>query len=63
MARKTIDQLLDDARRCLDRLDPVAAPGAIRAAATLIDIRSKSQIVQDGVIPGALVRETSSNGR
>src|SRR5262249_55599866 len=53
--RTTIDQLLDDARHGLDRLDPLATLDAIRAGATLIDIRSESQITQDGVVPGALV--------
>jgi rhodanese-related sulfurtransferase len=55
MARTTIDQLLEQARRRLDRLDPVAALNAIHAGATLIDIRSDSQIARDGVIPEAIV--------
>jgi rhodanese-related sulfurtransferase len=55
MARTTIDQLLDDARQALDRLDPLATLDAMRAGATLIDIRSESQIAEDGLIPGALV--------
>lgn len=55
MARITIDQLLEDARRGLDRLGPAAALDAMRAGATLIDIRSDSQIAADGVIPEALV--------
>jgi rhodanese-related sulfurtransferase len=55
MARKTIDQLLADARSGLERLDPWAARDAVRAGATLIDIRSDSQIAEDGVVPEALV--------
>jgi rhodanese-related sulfurtransferase len=55
MTRTTIDQLLAHARRRLDRLDPPAAMDAIRAGAILVDIRSDTQIVQDGVVPGALV--------
>ena len=55
MARTTIDQLLDDARRSLKRLDPRAALDARRAGAVLIDIRTESQIARDGTIPGALV--------
>lgn len=39
----------------MDRLDPLAALEAIRAGATLIDIRSDSQIAEDGVIPDAIV--------
>jgi rhodanese-related sulfurtransferase len=55
MTRATIDQLLADARRGLDRLDPAATADAVRAGATLIDIRSDTQIAEDGVVPGALV--------
>jgi rhodanese-related sulfurtransferase len=55
MVRTTIDELLDDARRQLDRVDPLAALSAIRGGAILIDIRSDSQIAADGSIPGALV--------
>lgn len=54
MVRTTIDELLARARRQLDRLGPAAALDATRSGATLIDIRSDSQIVADGVIPGAL---------
>jgi rhodanese-related sulfurtransferase/SAM-dependent methyltransferase len=55
MARTTIDQLLACARRSLTRLDPAAALDAMGTGATLIDIRSDSQIAEDGVVPGALV--------
>jgi rhodanese-related sulfurtransferase len=55
MPRRTIDQLLEDARGGLDRLDPGAARQAMGAGARLIDIRSDSQIANDGVVPGALV--------
>jgi rhodanese-related sulfurtransferase len=55
MARTTIDQLLDDARCRLERLGPRATLDALRAGATLIDIRCPLQIAQDGVIPGGLV--------
>ena len=55
MARTSIDQLLVRARRRLRRLDPAAALAAMRYGATLIDIRSDSQIAADGVVPGALV--------
>jgi rhodanese-related sulfurtransferase len=53
--RLTIDQLLAEARSDLSRLDPVAAHDALRAGATLIDIRSESQIAADGAVPGALI--------
>lgn len=55
MSRTTIDQLLADARRQLNRLDPGAALDATRAGATLIDIRADAQIARDGTIPGAVV--------
>ena len=54
MARTTIDELLADSRRGLERLDPTAARDAIRSGATLIDIRADAQIAADGVVPGAL---------
>jgi hypothetical protein len=37
VVRTTIDELLDDARRQLDRVDPLAALSAIRTGATLIE--------------------------
>jgi rhodanese-related sulfurtransferase len=55
MTRTTIDQLLADARRRLQRLDPHAALEASRSGAVLIDIRAESQIARDGTIPGALL--------
>jgi rhodanese-related sulfurtransferase len=55
VARLTIDELLASARRGLARLHPAAAFDALQLGATLIDIRSDSQIARDGAIPGALV--------
>jgi rhodanese-related sulfurtransferase len=55
VTRTTIDQLLAEARRHLDRLEPAGALEAMRSGATLIDIRSESQIAADGRVPGALV--------
>jgi rhodanese-related sulfurtransferase len=54
IARKTIDELLEDARLGLDRIGPTAAADAIAHGAALIDIRSESQIAADGTVPGAL---------
>ena len=53
MARKTIDQLLEEARTHLDRIEPEAAEEAVARGALLIDIRSGEQRSADGVIPGA----------
>jgi rhodanese-related sulfurtransferase len=53
--RTTIDELLADARRRLNRLEAAEALRAMRSGAALIDIRSDSQIARDGTIAGALV--------
>jgi len=54
MTRKTIDQLLADARTRLERLEPADALAAQQAGALLIDTRSSDERRRDGVIPGAL---------
>jgi rhodanese-related sulfurtransferase len=51
---RTIDDLLEEARRRLTRLDPRAANEAMRDGALLIDIRAESQRAHDGVVPGSL---------
>ena len=53
MARTTIDELLDAARRRLRRLEPQQARDATAAGAILIDIRADHQRERDGVIPDA----------
>jgi hypothetical protein len=60
VARTTIDELLADARRRLNRLDPAQARHATHAGAALIDIRSDTQIAADGTIAGALVIPATS---
>jgi rhodanese-related sulfurtransferase len=52
--RKTVDQLLADARASLARLDARKAYDAIAQGALLIDIRSEAERTRDGVVPGAL---------
>jgi rhodanese-related sulfurtransferase len=54
MARTTIDQLLAESRARLERLGPPATLRAMQSGATLIDIRSESQIARDGDVDGAL---------
>ncbi|MDA8322736.1 MAG: rhodanese-like domain-containing protein [Actinomycetota bacterium] len=55
VARTSIDDLLAAARSGLERVSPAQAAEAMRGGATLIDIRSDSQIARDGTVPGALV--------
>lgn len=50
----TVDDLLAEARRGLDRPDPHAAASAMAAGAVLVDIRSELQRDRDGVVPGSL---------
>ena len=50
----TVHQLLDEARLRLERLSPAEAAVEAQAGALLVDIRSDSQRVRDGVLPGAL---------
>ena len=52
--RKTIHDLLDEARRSLPRLEPAEALEAQRGGALLIDIRSSDDRRQDGCISGSL---------
>jgi rhodanese-related sulfurtransferase len=54
MERKTIDDLLAEARSRIDRVQPVEALEAARRGALLVDIRSELERDRDGVIPGAL---------
>ena len=49
-----VDDLLAEARRDLERLQPLAAHQATDQGALLIDIRSDSQRAADGLIPSAV---------
>ena len=53
----SIDQLLDDARRRLARLDPQQAHAAQQAGAVLVDTRPQANRDDEGEIPGAVVVE------
>lgn len=53
-ARKTVDDLLREARSGLDRLEPAQALAAQREGAVLIDTRSSDERRREGVIPGSL---------
>jgi rhodanese-related sulfurtransferase len=52
--RRTLEQLLDEARSRIDRLDPHEAQSAMGDGALLVDIRSDANREQEGVVPGAL---------
>jgi rhodanese-related sulfurtransferase len=49
----TVEQLLQEARSKLERLTAPDASDAVRAGATLVDIRSELQRSRDGELPGA----------
>ena len=53
--RRSIDEILEEAREQLDRVNPEQARDAVdHDGAVLVDIRSDNQRAQDGVIPGAM---------
>ena len=56
-SRRTIDQLLDEARARLVRLDPHEALSAQSEGALLVDIRPAENRAREGVLPGAVVIE------
>ena len=52
--RRTIDDLLEQARSGLERVGPEAAQAAVEAGAVIVDVRSESQRAADGTVPGAI---------
>jgi rhodanese-related sulfurtransferase len=54
VARRTIDELLAEARSRLDRLGPHEAAAAMADGALIIDVRSDNQRAADGTVPGAV---------
>lgn len=53
MSRRTIDELLADARSRLDRVEPRDLAAAVARGAVVVDVRSEVHRARDGVIPGA----------
>jgi rhodanese-related sulfurtransferase len=49
-----LDDLLQQTRSRLDRVDPQQAAREVAEGAVLVDVRSESQRQRDGVVPGAL---------
>jgi rhodanese-related sulfurtransferase len=54
VTRKTVDDLVEQARTHLARLHPQEALTAVRAGALLVDIRGDLQRARDGVVPGSV---------
>jgi rhodanese-related sulfurtransferase len=52
--RRTIDEILADARARLDRLEPAAALAAQGDGALLVDLRCPDQRRETGVVPGSV---------
>jgi rhodanese-related sulfurtransferase len=52
---RTIDELLEQVRSRIDRVDAVEAAGRLAAGALLIDTRPAEQRDRDGGVPGAVV--------
>jgi rhodanese-related sulfurtransferase len=54
MARRTVDDLLTEARSRIRRLTPREAAAAVERGALLVDVRSPDRQTAEGRIPGAL---------
>jgi rhodanese-related sulfurtransferase len=52
---KPVDELLEDARRRLQRVDAEQAAAAVGRGALLVDTRPVAQRERDGEIPGAVI--------
>jgi rhodanese-related sulfurtransferase len=53
--RRTVDELLDEARSSLHRVTPAQAVAAATAGALIVDIRPSELRLRDGTIPDALI--------
>jgi rhodanese-related sulfurtransferase len=52
--RRTVADLLDEARTALDRLTPDEASSALERGAVLVDTRCQDQRLAAGIIPGSI---------
>ncbi len=52
--RRTINEILEEARSRLERLDPLAAHAAQQSGALLVDTRCDELRLETGVIPGSV---------
>ncbi|MBV9410969.1 MAG: rhodanese-like domain-containing protein [Acidimicrobiia bacterium] len=57
VAERTIDDVLAEARRRLDRVQPQDLAALMAAGALVVDTRSEAQRRRDGDLPGAVVIE------
>jgi rhodanese-related sulfurtransferase len=55
VAPRSIDEILDEARRRLVRVSAVEAAASMAAGGLLVDIRPVEQRRRDGEVPGALI--------
>ena len=51
---RTVDEMLAEARRRLDRMRPEEAHAAAQDGAVLVDIRADAQRAADGIVPAAV---------
>ena len=50
----TLEELFDEARARIERLEPAAARAAAEAGGLIVDIRSEAARTRDGVVPGSI---------
>ena len=53
--RRSIDELLAEARAQLDRVEPASLAAGVDAGAVVVDIRPVEQRTRDGAQPAAIV--------
>jgi rhodanese-related sulfurtransferase len=54
-SRRSIDELLAEARAQLDRVEPTSLATEIAAGAIIVDIRPVEQRTRDGALPAAII--------
>lgn len=52
--RRTLDELLDEAKTKIERYSPDEAQAAVAGGALIIDIRTSSDRERDGIVPGSV---------
>lgn len=53
--RRSIDELLAEARAQLDRVEPASLSDEVAAGSVMVDIRPTEQRTRDGALPAAIV--------